>query len=427
MSHQRVPSLRGASRIPVWIAAVLLVVSLLAILVGPTGNVTSEAWDQNEHHILVVRSFAEQWPAPDLSNYTSATAPAWHLVLSLPARWGVGLAGLRAISACCGALFVWLVARAFARAAESPSAAWLALPIACSPYTLSGSIWITTDIPTMACLVAALGAALHGRTTGRCWLAAAEAIRQTSLWMAPSLAYLAWNREQTASRARRCFAALAAVAPAVFVLSALVWLWRGLVPPGYTAQHNSGANPATFAFGLSLIALWSAPLMSGAWRARGTVGGGAIACAALAGLISATVVATNFDREAGRWGGSLWAVVAAGPVVAGRSLVLLVLAPIGAMSLLLLVRRAAEATDRQSAIAVGLAIVMMMVAQTANSQCWERYFDPPMLVLLPWLAAYSVRGALGGDRSLVVAGAVVLACVQTVMAWWSVFLPLVRG
>lgn len=65
------------------------VVALLVVFFGTTlpliaggKNVGRYAWDQVNYHEKVVRTFIEQWPTPDLSNYLSATTPLYHLVLA---------------------------------------------------------------------------------------------------------------------------------------------------------------------------------------------------------------------------------------------------------------------------------------------------------------------------------------------------------
>ncbi|MFM7806524.1 MAG: hypothetical protein ACKPEA_01165 [Planctomycetota bacterium] len=152
---------------------------------------------------------------------------------------------------------------------------------------------------------------------------------------------------------------------------------------------------------------------------------GVPSCVAFAGVLAATVVPTDFDREAGRWGGPLWTVIHQSPVVADRSIALLVLAPIGALALLVLVKRAHEATRHGIGLALGAAVLCLMVVNTANSQCWERYADLPLLVLLPWLAAVGLRGHDERERRAVVAGAVVLGLIQAGLSVPMVLLPLV--
>ncbi|MEM0984554.1 MAG: hypothetical protein AAGI17_11475, partial [Planctomycetota bacterium] len=72
-------------RAPWWptlaLMAVQLAVSAGVILVGPieAGRYGS---DQFNYHEPVVRIFADQLPAPDVSDYASATTPLYHLILA---------------------------------------------------------------------------------------------------------------------------------------------------------------------------------------------------------------------------------------------------------------------------------------------------------------------------------------------------------
>ena len=409
------------------LALAVLVACVLAIVLGPEGDVTSEAYDQNQHHLLVIQSFAEQWPKPDLRDYASATAPLWHLVQSIPAALGVPLAGLRILSAVAGAALVLLVARVATRLSGDARLTWLAVPIAVSPYLLSGSIWITTDVPATLALTAALAAAMFAREGSGWLLALGTAIRQTGLWMAPPIALMRWfGAPQGTSMMERVRVAIAVTLPAIVLVGLLVWMWGGLTPPAYRDLHDRGINVATPAFTLGLIALIGVPLVTRR-GARELLAMPRVvpSCVAFAGVLAATVVPTDFDREAGRWGGPLWTVIRQSPVVADRSIALLVLAPIGALVLLVLVKRAHEATRHGIGLALGAAVLCLMAVNTANSQCWERYADLPLLVLLPWLAAVGLRGHDERERRAVVAGAVVLGLIQAGLSVPMVLLPLV--
>ncbi len=64
-------------------------VALLIVFFGTTlplimsgKNIGRYAWDQVNYHEKVIRTFIDQWPAPDLSNYLSATTPLYHLLLA---------------------------------------------------------------------------------------------------------------------------------------------------------------------------------------------------------------------------------------------------------------------------------------------------------------------------------------------------------
>ena len=79
-----------------WRLAPAVLAFLCAVSVLPViflgRDATSEAFDQQIAHLPAVEQFAAQLPAPDLSNYPSATGPGYHLLLAVPARlgWRVG-------------------------------------------------------------------------------------------------------------------------------------------------------------------------------------------------------------------------------------------------------------------------------------------------------------------------------------------------
>jgi hypothetical protein len=257
-------------------------------------------------------------------------------------------------------------------------------------------------------------------------LALGTAIRQTGLWMAPSIALMRWfGAPQGTSMMERLRGAITVALPAIALVGLFVWTWGGLTPPGYRDQHDRGVNLAVPAFTLGLIALIGVPLVTvrGVRELLAMPRIMPVLVIAL-GLLAATGVETSFDRDAGRWGGPLWVIIAQAPAMAGRSTVLLLLAPVGALVLLALVKRAHEATRDGAGLALGAAVLCLMAVNTANSQCWQRYADLPLLVLLPWLAAVGLRGQHERERSRVVAGAMVLGLVQAGLSVPMVLLPI---
>ena len=417
-----------SDRVPWILAAVMFAACLAAIVLGPAGDVTPAAGDQNDYHLPVIESFARQLPAPDLRNYDAATGPLWQLFLAIPARYGVGPTGLRAVSAAAGAALVLLVALVAVRLAGEPRAAWLALPTALCPYVLMGSIWITTDVPSMLALAACLAAAMLGGR-GTAWLLAAGAgIRQTGLWMVPPAMLLQWCDQPPARTAvDRARSAVRVAAPAIVVVGILTWLWGGLTPPAFRDMHDRGVNLATPAFTLALVAVWGTPLLGCAAAGLRRSPRAWLAAAALSGAVAALAVPTSYAMDAGRWGGPLWTAVQRAPVIAERSLALAFLAPVGAVTLLLLLRRAREAMPGAVGPALAMAVLAIGAVDTFNTQCFERYADIPLLVVLPWLAAAGMRGATDAARGRVVAGAVLLGLVQAALSGWMVAQPLLAG
>ena len=129
---------------PILLSVVFAAAVLPVIFLG--SDATSEATDEAVAHLPAVRQFAAELPAPDLSDYPSATSPGYHLLMSLPARAGLGVHGLRVLGSLAGLALVLLAWRMAAACAGPAVALALALPLACSTYVLSGCAWLTTDV-----------------------------------------------------------------------------------------------------------------------------------------------------------------------------------------------------------------------------------------------------------------------------------------
>jgi hypothetical protein len=97
-----------------------------------------------------------------------------------------------------------------------------------------------------------------------------------------------------------------------------------------------------------------------------------------------------------RTGGGLWKVVENTPVVADRSLLIALLAPLGAVLLLALWRAAEREGHRAPAAVLLVAIASLAVAQAGTVRTYQRYFEPLLLILLALLAAL---GPLGTGRA----------------------------
>ena len=64
------------------LAAVFLLLTLVPVLSG-YDQYYNKSYDMELFHVPVIRSFAEQFPAIDLSDYNSATTPGMHIVLAI--------------------------------------------------------------------------------------------------------------------------------------------------------------------------------------------------------------------------------------------------------------------------------------------------------------------------------------------------------
>lgn len=394
-------------------ALVLPAVLIVALRV----SVGSWGYDQDQSHLPTIHEFSAQWPTPDVRDYRSTTAPAWHLLLSLMHRAGAPDLALRLAAVAAGAALVavaWSVAR---RVASPAVAAALALPLACSPFVLGGSAWVTTDVPAalfMALALASLTVPGGARPAAGMWAAIAAGIRQPCAWLAVPTLWVAW-------RDRSWRIALAAMLP-IAVVGALVSIWGGLTPPAFRTLHDSGANPAAVTLMLALAGVWGLPfVIAGSSR----VPWAPVVGAAIVALSVALSFPSSHLREAGRWGGPIWQLVAIAPAPADRSIVLVPLAALGGACVMVLSIRAYRA-GRGAAVGVLLvSLAMVALANAANSQAWQRYADPTLLLIVPWLAGLGWGDAL--PRWRLAAAAVAVAVAQVGIASVTVWQPLAEA
>jgi hypothetical protein len=220
--------------------------------------------------------------------------------------------------------------------------------------------------------------------------------------------------------------AFACLVPGLAVLGALVMAWGGLTPPAFRELHDAGLSPVAPAYGLALVGLWGSflllPMRDSVVAALRTHGA-AITAVAIAVAVVAAVPESTTDRDAGRWGGALWRLAALVPPMAGRSPVIMLGAALGSVVLAVLLGRAARAGRGRAAAVVVMSLLALFAAQTANSQVWERYFDPSILVALAWLAALGTPRSGPGDTTQACIGALLLAFAQLAISalnYWKV-------
>lgn len=389
-----------------WTALVFLMAAVAVILSGL--NRGRGQFDQQFFHEPTIRQFADQWPHFDLSNYLSATTPGYHLVMAGAARYLTGsLVGLKLISALFTFALLWVLERAaWERCGRrSLHATLLCLPVACSMYVFFPGVWLQPDNVGWLGVLVMLLIALRTKWDevsllgGAITLMLQVWVRQSHVWAAGLLWLGAWLGGDDQSwrpiaslgvrRFGRMIAALAASAPALACLAWFAAMWGGLTPPGpgdwFHKQHDAGPNPATPAFVLSLVAVFS--VFFGAWLWPGLIEllrrhKAALAGAMVAGVILAAAPITTYKYEERATG--LWNLVRIINPIAGRtSPLILILAPLGAIALTCWLVR----LPRRDAWVYGLGLAGFTLAQSANSNAWQRYFEPMLLMLMALMAA----------------------------------------
>ena len=436
-----------------WYSAPCVLAVLFACAVLPVimfgSDATSEASDEAAAHLPTVLQFAAQLPTPDLRDYPSATGPGYHLLMAVPARIGFGVHGLRIIASLAGLALVLLVWRTAARAAGPAVALALTLPLLMSTYVLSGSAWLTTDVLSVLIGTTMVAIAAWWMPTTRTFLtlavlfAAALSVRQTNVFLAAPIVAAGilgsplgrsasdaeqWSGDEPRSWSRLGAACLALV-PAALLLLALVNLWGGLMPATFRSLHDKGLSPVAPAYGLALLGTWAAiALLPMAPEVLHTIRRHALAIALVASLafLGAVVADSTWSVEQGRWGGAYWMIVKAFPAIGGRSIVIVAAAVVGAVLAAVLWIRAAEIRRGRQATIVLVSLLALMVVQAGNSQVWQRYFDPAILVALAWLISLGINRTRPHSAGRAVLGALLLAGVQATISTLDYWIPVFR-
>jgi hypothetical protein len=188
------------------------------------------------------------------------------------------------------------------------------------------------------------------------------------------------------------------IAPLIVVI-AFALLWEGLVPPAYAEQHASGINPAVIPLTLSLFGIHGAfflPLFfaGGPRRARADV---LLWMGIVAAIVLSVVIPTTYDQEAGRYGG-LWDLTRHLPAIGRCSILFPPAAAMGAAALVYAARAVFAAGHGRAATFLLLSLLGWLAAQICNSEAWQRYCEPIVLIELIWLASLAASPVTPGAR-----------------------------
>ena len=418
--------------------------------IADSGYATSELGDQRKHHEHVIVNMLEQWPEVDIVEYSSATSPGYHLVMSFVAKFvSNDLVILQFVSSFFGLALILVVWRYSARRTGSWPAVVLILPLLFSSYVLGASIWLTTDNAGLLFVVLALGGSVFvGASANRIvkwglFSAVAVYIRQIHIWVIAPVVLVALltssaNRfapkvlqdvEQLKWRLPQAILAAVALMLPLAILGVLVYLWGGLTPTHYAQRHNSGFNLATFPLILSLFGafgIFFLPLILGSSNKKVFFGKAGWIAISL-GIVIAIIIPTSHDLDAGRWGGSIWTLVEHMPDVAERSIVFPPLAALGCFVLLSAWRALRDCGRSRQAAILLLALLGWAIAQSANSQAWQRYCEPIILISLAWMAAMTFFSHNEDRIRKWWIGPALLSAIQLGLSIATLYLPLFKS
>jgi len=447
-------------RLP-WSALAFLTCALPLILINLRRG--RGQFDQEVYHEPTIRRFASQLALGpgqlDLSDYLSATTPGYHLVMAAIAHWLTpSLTSLKLINTLFTISLLVLLERSIRlrlthtlTGQARPKLLHLALiaPFACSIHVFLPGVWLQPDNAAWLGVLIIILLALRPTFTLPAALIASFVLlmlvwmRQSHAWAAglmwvwawlsrapkrdaPPLAAhdrsparalgtnIAWLIKPSRARLTRLVMALLLTIPALASIGWFANLWGGLTPPSFRAQHGGMWNLAAPAFAMSLMAIfscffiaWVWPGLVRLWSARRTGGWLILIACACIGLIAAAIPRTTFEYEPRATG--LWNIVRLMDrqrlwINERTSPLILVLAPAGMIALAALLAQ----LPRRRACTYALLLIGFVAAQSANTNAWQRYFEPLILLILALIAAdiavaeeapARLPGWLGAQRS----------------------------
>jgi len=387
----------------------------LVVVLGP-GFGGPQRFDEGAFHLPTIRQFAEQMPTPDVTDYSVATTPGYHLLLAGAVKLGVDSdTALRLIGGQFAVAMAVLVAFWLGLRMDWRMAAILSMPAWVSSYMIAPMVLALPEAAAWLGVLAMLLIALRTNIDRR-WmvvaggvLVALVCVRQIHLWAAVPVwiaAWLGWQESDEKNRfvprlseldltdrLPRAGFALVCTLPAFGVVVWFFMQWGGAVPPTFQdgggaeaiqgAAVHSGGNLATPAMILALFGVLAPafvvslfPQILTILRSSPRAVWFVVAAAALS-VVVAVLPATSMSVAHGRWTG-LWSAAEKLPVVADRSVLIIGLATAGGAMLaaMLLV-----VSPRQRLIVAG-SMVAFAVAQSANFQSWSRYLLPMVLLVM---------------------------------------------
>ncbi|MGQ0626591.1 MAG: hypothetical protein ACT4PL_00635 [Phycisphaerales bacterium] len=414
---------------------------------GPDDTAVRAVFDQELFHLRVVRTFAAQWPGPDLHDYRSATTPLIHLMLAgldRAAAWvtgtsadadgeGLSRTGLRMANALFAVGLAWTLARVVGRRARPAACAAIVLPVLCSSYFFSSAAYLLPDNAAWWGVLGILALAVFERVNVAWYVLGGSVLvllvltRQVHLWAAAPLVMAAWLGRggepvpgpvdpldrtygllppmgERGAAVARAAVAVAVCAPAAMMLAIFVREWGGLTPPAFSpggsaltdkdCTNVSGISLVSPGYVLAVLGLYGVfylPLNWSILRARARPG--CVVVGLLAGLVVAGLGPSTFllpERIGGLFSVARVLHDTLGvPTLLGRSPVVLLPATFGGGLLALVL----GALPRRDAWIMFVALAAFAAAQAAGALTWLRYIEPMVLV---WLVLASAR--LAEDR-----------------------------
>lgn len=362
---------------------------------------TVHAEDQNLYHLHQIEIFVKK---PFLwSNYasTTATTPGHHLALSwVSEHFADGKVGPKVLPIrIANALFslglllaLWWLTYLGGTGSVIEST-YLVLPLLFSYQFLGSAIWVMTDNAALLWVCLTLWSLTLPAPFSRenftlslagIFAALAVAWRQTHIWLLAPI----FLRVFKVDGRQKWQLYLATLLPPLLVLGYFMSLWHGVTPPEFQSERPPGFNLAVPTFVISLFGVFgffyigylSTELRK--IKTRKTLW--LIVISVIVGFGIAALFPSSYDPDAGRRGGWLWEIAKRLPNIYDRSVLFLVLCPLGTV----LISLWCKATYRnKNDFVIIVSMIAWIAINTISVVAFQRYYEVLILITLTFLAS----------------------------------------
>lgn len=374
-------------------AMVLLIFGAVALPAIFRDAQFTENYDEARYHLPAIERFAAQLPYPDLTKYSSATTPLFHIIFSLLMRAGCDLTTLRLVNFAISMVTVFVVIRYLGHSSSEENgylSLSAALLFATSIYVVGPSVRLATDNMALGCAVGALylldrSEPLSDGTFAAAVFLALIAVltRQLYLWLVPTLlTYALMNHEWNIRR--RVAAAASSLLPFLAVLP-LFLLWHGFTNSHFAPQHqlsNSIFNGKALLLALCILASFAIVFAPAIIRVLTQDPRGLklqLITFALALLVLPMLGAKAGSYEVPMEGGWLRAVAEHTPTVFGIWSLFWILFPLGCVIAMAMAYRAV--TSKRELLIV-IAFGAWLLLNVMQARAMAKYFEPFEIVVV---------------------------------------------
>ena len=149
----------------------------------------------------------------------------------------------------------------------------------------------------------------------------------------------------------------------------------------------------------------------------------------IVGFVCGGVIGVSLEStpgvEHGRFGGWVWIIAELCPLFYGRSVFLILGSAAGGATMAGLYILMSSVALRRVQILSWIFLISYILAMTANSQSFQRYYDAQILVGIAWAMAFSFRSNSGDERKIVIA-CIAMSAIQLSLSWYSVYSNIIK-